>query len=304
MLADRQSFSLSAVLIATMKDIVFLDYTQEELDLYYDQRRWHPKADAEIERYLRCSAELRSRLPYRRYSYGPTSEETLDWYPGSNKLAPTIVFVHGGAWINFTSDFFSFIAGGFAAQGFNTCIINFAGLTTVRMPQMLEQVRRSICWVAEQASELNVDVSRIHLCGHSSGAHLACLALLTQWSSYGFHTDDFIHSASLISGTYDLKPVMLSARRSYIQLDPAEIEALSPIRHADKIRCPVLLTYCEHDTPEFKRHARALEETLHNLRKPVRKIRLSEANHFDCVFPLAQAESILSREISSMVVAT
>jgi arylformamidase len=284
-----------------MNDIVFLGYTQAELDLYYDQRRWYPNAEAEIERYVARSAAARSRLPHRTYSYGPTADETLDWFPGANAVAPAVIFVHGGAWINFTKDDFSFVAGGFVARGLHACVLNFAGLRTVRMPEMLAQVQRAIAWVARHARELNVDSSRVHLCGHSSGAHLATLALLTSWRSLGLEHDDTLHSATMISGAYDLEPVVLSARRSYVRLEPAEVAALSPIRHADRIRCPMLVAFCEHDTPEFKRHAHALCEALERCQKPVERVYLAGANHFDSVVPLEQPDSELSRAIAAFV---
>ena len=42
---------------------------------------------------------------------------------------------------------------------------------------LADQVRRSLIWVYRNAGTLDADRSRIYLVGHSSGAHLAAVAL-------------------------------------------------------------------------------------------------------------------------------
>ena len=46
---------------------------------------------------------------------------------------------------------------------------------------MVAQVRRAIAWVARNAEKFGGDPDRIYLSGHSSGAHLAGVALTTDW---------------------------------------------------------------------------------------------------------------------------
>jgi len=301
---DAGQVSLTWGNAARMNKTVFLDYTQAELDLYYDQRRWHPNAEVEIERYATRSAAALARFCPRTYRYGSSEDETLDWFPAGGATAPAVIFMHGGAWINFTKDDFSFVAAGFAERGFHTCVLNFAGLKSVRMPEMLAQVCRGIAWVAEHRVELGVTPGRLHLCGHSSGAHLAALALMSDWPALGVDARGPIHSATMISGVYDLEPVMLSARRSYVRLETAEVSALSPIRHADRIRCPVLVAFCEKDTPEYQRHAQALYEALDQRGKPVELLYLKGANHFDSIFALEQPEFDLSKRIAAAILRT
>ena len=43
-----------------------------------------------------------------------------------------------------------------------------------------------------------------------------------------------------ISGMYELAPVRLSKRSAYIAFDDATVEALSPLRHLDRLRAPLL----------------------------------------------------------------
>jgi acetyl esterase/lipase len=125
-----------------------------------------------------------------------------------------------------------------------------------------DQVRRAIVWIAKNASQLGADPAQLHLCDHSSGAHLAAPSLTSDWAAFGLADTSPIKSASCISGVFDLEPVTLSARGNYISLNPSEIDALSPIRHRADIRCPVLVSAIGHDTFEFRRHSREFSNAL------------------------------------------
>jgi hypothetical protein len=92
---DAGQASLTWGNAARMNKTVFLDYTQAELDLYYDQRRWHPNAEVEIERYATRSAAARARFCPRTYRYGSSEDETLDWFPAGGATAPAVIFMHG-----------------------------------------------------------------------------------------------------------------------------------------------------------------------------------------------------------------
>ena len=45
-----------------------------------------------------------------------------------------IIFLHGGAWRNFTKDDFSFVASAFVANGIHVAILNFSKAPAVRLP--------------------------------------------------------------------------------------------------------------------------------------------------------------------------
>ena len=147
------------------------------------------------------------------------------------------------------------------ANGIHVVVINFSKLPNKRLPDVIMQARRAIAWVWRHAREFGGDPDRLYVCGHSSGAHMAAMVLLTEWSAFGL-PQDAIKGATLISGSYDLRPILLSARGSYIKLSAAEEDDLSPIRHARRVPCPVLLPHAEHDTDEFQRHTREFAAAL------------------------------------------
>src|SRR5438128_1865260 len=106
-----------------------------------------------------------------------------------------------------------------AGAGAHYVVLDFINVIEAggSLTPMIEQVRRGIAWVAKNASSFGGDPARIYLSGFSSGAHLGGCALITDWEKDFGLPRDVIKAAALCSGMYDLKPVRLSARSSYVK---------------------------------------------------------------------------------------
>jgi len=125
------------------------------------------------------------------------------------------------------------------------------------------------------------------LCGHSSGAHLAACAL-TRLS--------FVRKALVVSGVYDLHPVRLSARNEYVRLDERLELEYSPIRHVERIRCPMTVAWGEKECAEFYRQS---QEFAERLGAPV--LIGKKLNHFEILETIADAGSPLGRAALTML---
>jgi arylformamidase len=238
-----------------------------------------PHADEIIKRYSQKSDQVRARLGEpRTQKHGPTPVETLDIY-GSGRKA--FVFVHGGAWKRQSSREQAFPAEAIVEAGAAYVALNFANLPTVTLPEMAAQVRRGIEWVRKNLSDFVV------LCGHSSGAHLAACAL-TRIPE--------IKAALLVSGVYDLLPVRLSARNDYVRLDERLEHEYSPIRHVDRIRCPVTVAWGEKEGAEFFRQSHEFAEKL-----GAPALIGKDLNHFEIIETLADPGSPLGRAALNML---
>lgn len=259
-------------------DTVFLHYTQAELDRNYDQRAWDPESTYYIERYPSEAAAARKVLAHKSFAYGPGPDELLDLFL-AQAGAPTILFVHGGAWRNFGKSDFSYLATQFVRAGFHCAIPNFSKLPDRRLPDVVEQLRRAVLWLHRNKAEFAGRGATLHICGHSSGAHLAAVLLTTEWSELG-GAANMIGGASLISGSYDLEPALLSKRGSYIAVTDDEKRALSPMFLTDRIRCPVLVGYAERDTDEFRRQSEEFARRLDRSGRLYGKIVVSGVGHF------------------------
>jgi arylformamidase len=259
---------------------------------------WAPNFTALHALNLERSAVVRERGAHQVRSYGPTEEETLEIVPAAGRGAAVVLFVHGGRWMAQSHNAFIYGAGTFAARGAHFVAARFATLPpqpgAIRMPHMVQQLRRAVQWLHRNASQFGGDPQNIHLVGHSSGAHLASVLLTTRWTDYGLPASVF-RTGTCISGMYDLRAVLLSARSSYVQLSAQEEDEFSAIRHIGRLHCPVLVTCGDKESPEFQRHAREFAAAMGAAGHPHSLVRLEDSNHFEGVASLHDPASELSR---------
>jgi arylformamidase len=222
----------------------------------------------------------------------------MDIFPATRTaagaLSPVHVHLHGGRWRILSKDETAIIAPTFVEAGIAFVTLNFSLIPKVRLPQMIEQLRKAIAWVYANAASFGGDANRIHLSGHSSGAHLAGVLLTTDWKARGL-PENVIKSGLLLSGMYDMRPVMLSERASYVKLSEAEVLDLSAILHVERINAPLTLGYGSNETPEFQRHPQAFAETLRAAGKPVSVFKVDGANHYEMLREFTDANTPLAR---------
>jgi arylformamidase len=226
--------------------------------------------------------------------YGPGEDEALDIFPGGQGV-PVHIHIHGGRWTLFTKDEESFIAPTLVSAGVACVVPDFSNIPKVRIPEMVAQVKRAIAWTYKNAASFGGDPRRLHLSAHSSGSHLAGVALLTDWEKEFGLPRDVVKSALLVSGMYDMRPVMLSARSSYVKLSDEEVLALSAILQPERVRTPLTLVYGEKETPEFRRHPKAYAEVLAAAGKPAKVVEIPGVNHFEILRQLGEPGSELAR---------
>ena len=277
---------------------VYLDYDQAELDAAYDQAVYAPNARDVQGRMRRLAADARKRLGEpERHAYGPTAIEKLDVYRANKPDAPIQIFIHGGAWRSGTAAEHADAAELMHQAGAVYVIPDFTLVQDAAdsLRSMADQVRRSIAWVYKNAAKFGGDANRIYISGHSSGAHLAGVALITDWQREHGIPDDFLKGALLCSGMYDLTGPRLSARSNYVKFDDAMEDALSAQRHLDKVRTPVLLVHGTLETPEFQRQTRDFAAALKQAGKPVELIVAEGFNHFEIRETFANPFGVVGR---------
>ena len=277
--------------------IVWLNMDQKELDDAYDQSVYAPN-DAQIRKRRIANSQLvRQRLGEpKRFAYGSTPIEGLDVFTTAKPNAPVQVFVHGGAWRVGLAKEHCYAAELYVNAGAQFVVLDFINVDQAGgdlMP-MAEQVRRAIAWVGKNAASFGGDPNRIHLSGHSSGAHLAGASLVTDWAAFGAPAD-IIKGAVLCSGLYDLKPARLSKRGAYVKFTDAIEDALSTQRHLARINCPVVLAYGTNETPEFQRQSRDFAAAMKAAGKSVTLLVGEAYNHFEMPETFASPYGLLGR---------
>jgi arylformamidase len=265
---------------------VFLDYDQIELDAAYDQTAYAPLEGQILQRLASLSAAARERLGApRRESYGPSEIEKLDLYRTSQGKAPIFVFIHGGAWRGGKADGYAYAAEMFVKAGAHWIALDFVNVkeTGGDLWPMASQVRRAIAWIYQNAARFDGDPQRLYIGGHSSGGHLCAVALVTDWQKEFGLPSDAVKGGLCMSGLYDLKPVRLSSRSSYVHISDEAEEALSPGRHIERLRAPIIVTYGGNETPEFQRQNRDFAAAVKAAGKPLELVAAPDFNHFEMV---------------------
>jgi arylformamidase len=274
---------------------VFLEYTQTMLDRAYDQSRWATNGPEIAQRAQAASEAVRVAHPPRTESYGPTPSEIVDIFaPTGASKAPVFVFYHGGAWLGGSKDLYAALAPTFLDSGAIYVVPEFDNAKSVGLPGMVAQCRRALAWVMANVARLGGDPARIVVAGHSSGAHLAGVLATTDWTAERLAVPP-MQRALLLSGMYELYPVTLSYRQGYLHLSESDAAALSPLRHLDRVACPVLVAHADMDSPEFRRQSTLFSDVLAGMGRLAGRLVLFDTNHFEVPFRLADPQSELSR---------
>jgi arylformamidase len=281
-------------------------YTKPQIDSAYDQVCWQQDPPDTNSRDSWLTTDFRTRRPPERYAYGPSPFEGLDLYrtTAGQGHAPTMIFIHGGAWRAGSALGAGYLAENFVEAGANFVALDFINVTQTvgadgkpdkNLITMAEQVRAGVAWLYQNARRLGLNPNGIYVSGHSSGGHLCGVVITTDWAARGLPRD-FIKGAVCASGMYDLVPPSLSARNLYLnfQLDDT-ISRLSPILHMDNIHFPVVLGHGTKETPEFQRQSDDFAAALTAAGKDVTLIVAPGYGHFEFAETFANPYGPLGR---------
>ena len=264
--------------------LVWMDMDQVDLDAAYDQVFYAPLMQEIIRRLASTSEAVRARIgPPIRESYGPTAVEKLDIYRTRRAKAPIFVMIHGGAWLVGEAKNYAFPAEMIVNAGAHYVALDFVQIKEADgdLRVMAEQVLRAVAWVYRNADKFDGDRERLYIGGHSSGGHFCGVALVTDWQKDFGLPGGVVKGGLCMSGLYDMKPVRLSKRSSYVKFTDEMEQTMSSQRYLDLLRAPIIVTYGTHETPEFQRQNRDFAAAVSAAGKPVELVQAPNFNHFE-----------------------
>lgn len=94
--------------------------------------------------------------------------------------APIFLYIHGGAWVGGDKsggllDVRPQLCDFFLPRGFVVVTINYRLAPAAKHPAQVQDAARAVAWIHDNAARFGGSRQKIFLCGHSAGAHLACL---------------------------------------------------------------------------------------------------------------------------------
>jgi arylformamidase len=270
---------------------------QATLDAEYDNRAAAP--DFEVWQALRTERSTRARETMRcalDVRYGDSARQAVDIFPAGPD-SPVEIYIHGGAWKLKTKDDVSFIAEPLVPAGVTFVAIDHDVAGQVTLDEIVAQIRAGIAWVYRNIASFGGDPERIHVSGHSSGAHLGAMALATPWSEAFGLPSDVIKGACLTSGLMDLEPLLHAARNEYLALDDAAVRRLSPVHHIPALGVPLLLSVGGRETAEFKRQTAEYRRAWEGAGHEARFVDMPDDHHYSLAVRPGQADNDLFRAV-------
>lgn len=273
-------------------------YGQAELDEQYDARGTVPDIHPILRQYADGSAAARAALPcVLDVAYGAHADETLDIFPAPAPGAPVFVFVHGGYWRLLSKDDSSFMAPAFTRAGATVVAVNYSLAPAVTLDHIVDQNRRALAWVHRHIDKHRGDPRRIHVCGSSAGGHLVGMLLAGGWhAEYGV-PESVVGSAASLSGLFDLEPIVHTHVNGWMHLSPEDALRNSPVAHLPRTACPLIVSYGENETAEFKRQSDGYLRAWRARGFAGTHVPMPGTNHFDIVLQLNDAASPLTQAV-------
>lgn len=129
------------------------------------------------------AVDVRTDLSYR--AAGVAQRFDVFTPAGTAAPRPTVIWIHGGAWISGTKRNVAPYARLLAERGYTVVTLDYTVSPEVVYPRALLQLNAALAYLVEHAEELHIDPDRIVIAGDSAGANLTSqLATLATNADY------------------------------------------------------------------------------------------------------------------------
>jgi acetyl esterase/lipase len=142
------------------------------------------KTEAEMVPYV-PEGQVDSRLNLTYTTAGPDIPFDVYTPKGNTEQLPTVVWIHGGAWISGSKENVDPYVQILASHGYTTVALDYTVAPEATYPTALNQLNGALGYLVDNARDLNIDPDRIIVAGDSAGSNLTSqLAVLTTSSDY------------------------------------------------------------------------------------------------------------------------
>ena len=220
-----------------------------------------------------------------RRSYGPSAVEGLDIYRTKRANAPIFVFIHGGAWLGGAAKDYGYPAEMFVNAGAHYVALDFIAIKEaggdLGVDGAASAPRRRLGLSTMPTNSAAIRHGSMSAAIPPAGIFAACV-LVTDWQKEFGLPANIIKGGLCMSGMYEMKPVRLSARRTYVKFTDAMEDSMSAIRHIDRLHAPITVTYGTFETPDFQRQSRDFAAAVKASGKPVQLIEAPTTRMWKC----------------------
>lgn len=223
-------------------------------------------------------------------AYGSELLQKLDVYIPANtmeKQLDVLVFFYGGRWTYGAKEDYRFVAATFVKEGFIVVIPDYRKYPQVRFPVFVEDGARALAWVSDHIVEWHGNPARIHVVGHSAGAHIG--ALLAADPHYladvGKDRSLTVHDFAGLAGPYAFTPDEPDLEDIFGP--PQNYPNMQVTTFIDGTQPPMLLLYGNKDTAVKLANLERLEQRIKQRGGCVRSRIYPNADHTDLIGALS-----------------
>lgn len=227
--------------------------------------------------------------------YGQGGRETVWLYDAAPAGAPLLVFFHGGYWQEGDARDALFPVPALREAGIAYASVGYELAPEASVQNIVSRCAQALATVLRHHHERHPG-ARTVLSGSSAGAHLAASMMAVDWRAHGFDATPF-SAAVLLSGVYDLRPLVPTYINAPLGLDAASALHLSPLFAELPAAVPCSLCWGERETAEFGEQSHRMGERLSRDGVATRLIEIADRDHFDIVFDLSDPLTPLGREV-------
>jgi arylformamidase len=265
---------------------VWHGYALPDLAREYSPRGQVASMDALFAQWSKDGKAFRTGRSGLDTAYGESAFEKLDFFrpagagAGAGASPPLWVFIHGGYWQASDKDQHAQFVSGMLRAGYVVATLNYGLCPEVPLARIIEQIHAALDFLVANSKDLGFDPGSIHVAGHSAGGHLAAM-VATDAEAVP------VRSALLLSGLYDLTPlVLLPVGRLIGVTTPQAVEHLSPIKHKPRAGMKIRIGVGGLESDEFKWQSAELARVW-GVPPP---FLIRDANHFSLLDGLVQGD--------------
>lgn len=277
--------------------------TRSAADLAYNPRNTvtPDEFDSLMFQYRRRSDDAVAELSgHPNIAFDEASNERLDiWGTQPDTLRPAVLAIHGGYWRALSRHDTAFMAAALAGEGAATVTLDYTLAPTATLEEIVRQVRAAVAWLHRHGREHGIDPNRLVVLGSSAGGHLAAATAVGGWQQEWNLPDEAVHGVMLISGLFDLRPLIPSTMNEWLFLDEDRAVALSPA-FAPTTSTPAVVAVAEGEASGFLDQARDFHAHWSRQAPSVHRV-IPGRNHFDVFLDLADPDSVLFADLVNLL---
>lgn len=240
-------------------------------------------------------------LCFKNVQYAQEKRAVLDIFvPKGQGPFPVHVFIHGGYWQELSVNESTFAAPNFIDHEIIFIALDYTLAPDATLFRIVEQVQEGFLWILNNIEKYNGEKGNITLSGSSAGGHLVAEILAIDWKKFGYQFCP-VKGACEVSGVFDLRPLARTYVNDPLGLSESDAIALSPQFHIPESSCPVIFSYGEIETDEFKRQTQDYMEAWNKAGHISQYIDMPAFNHFDIILELNNKHSPLFKAVLKQI---